>query len=119
MPHPSNYKRRLDPALVRPGRVDTEVEFKHASQVVSGELFKVFYPTEGAFPIKRLKAGESLLMQNGHEPPDKACTHVTAEEINSLANSFAAAIPESEFSPAEIQGKIDRYGKKGQDKRLT
>lgn len=36
---------------------------------------------------------------------EKSPTTLTENEVESLATAFAAAIPEYEFSPAQIQGK--------------
>lgn len=40
----TNHIEKLDPALIRPGRVDVKVEFKHASREQIDTLFTRFYP---------------------------------------------------------------------------
>eukprot|EP01087_Luapelamoeba_hula_P016859 TRINITY_DN5225_c0_g1_i1.p1 TRINITY_DN5225_c0_g1~~TRINITY_DN5225_c0_g1_i1.p1 ORF type:complete len:519 (+),score=98.68 TRINITY_DN5225_c0_g1_i1:97-1653(+) len=42
----TNHKKRLDPALLRPGRVDRDVHFPLASQAQSRGMFLRFYPDE-------------------------------------------------------------------------
>ncbi len=40
----TNKRERLDQALIRPGRVDKEVEFENATTAQACELFQLFYP---------------------------------------------------------------------------
>jgi len=40
----TNYRDRLDSALIRPGRVDMEVEFKDAGRWAALQLFENFFP---------------------------------------------------------------------------
>lgn len=40
----TNHPEKLDPALVRPGRVDVQVEIKNASKAQAGRLFRKFFP---------------------------------------------------------------------------
>lgn len=40
----TNHKERLDPALIRPGRVDVEVEFGNATREQAARLFSHFFP---------------------------------------------------------------------------
>src|SRR5258708_3607599 len=42
----TNKYLALDPALVRPGRLDVHIEFKSASKWQAAELFKRFYPSD-------------------------------------------------------------------------
>lgn len=39
----TNYRNRLDPALIRPGRVDVEMEFTNATAAQACKLFRLFY----------------------------------------------------------------------------
>jgi chaperone BCS1 len=43
----TNHAERLDPALIRPGRIDTRVEFGHAQPDQVNRLFRQFYKAEG------------------------------------------------------------------------
>lgn len=40
----SNHPEKLDPAVLRPGRVDMKVKFKTPSKDVAAQYFKTFYP---------------------------------------------------------------------------
>ena len=42
----TNYKEKLDPALLRPGRADVHILFNNASEKQMRELFRKFYPNE-------------------------------------------------------------------------
>ncbi|SMR51961.1 unnamed protein product [Zymoseptoria tritici ST99CH_3D1] len=73
----TNSPDSLDPALVRPGRIDMKILFAYASAEVSESLFlHIFQDTEGRTPHHGLAA---------------------------LANKFSALIPEDQLSPAEVQ----------------
>jgi mitochondrial chaperone BCS1 len=41
----TNHREKLDPALIRPGRIDHEVEFENATQKQAQELFERMYTT--------------------------------------------------------------------------
>ena len=42
----TNYLHRLDPALIRPGRVDVKQEIGHADADQIERMFRRFYPQE-------------------------------------------------------------------------
>jgi chaperone BCS1 len=93
-----NHKEKLDPALIRPGRADIEVEFKNATRAIYRDLFKVFYPVVGEFPVTHARATDVGTQEKSKDT-------ITKEEIDVLADQFASALPAGEFSPAQIQGK--------------
>jgi hypothetical protein len=45
----TNTVEKLDPALIRPGRVDRMVEFKYATKKQGHKLFSRFYPSVRTF----------------------------------------------------------------------
>ncbi len=47
----TNHRDRLDPALIRPGRIDYEVEFGYATEDQWAELCRRFFPDEEPVPI--------------------------------------------------------------------
>ncbi|GMI09340.1 hypothetical protein TrRE_jg10297, partial [Triparma retinervis] len=57
----TNHLERLDPALVRPGRVDLKVELSNATKDQAGELFARFFPSDGSGKVRfkeRVKDGQ-------------------------------------------------------------
>jgi chaperone BCS1 len=99
----SNNKEKLDPALIRPGRADIVVEFKNASHAVYRDLFKVFYPVVGEYPVTCARASDQMAVAS--EIAEKTKKPLTEQDIEDLANEFASALPEGEFSTAQVQGK--------------
>ncbi|KAH8756085.1 hypothetical protein F5883DRAFT_430046, partial [Diaporthe sp. PMI_573] len=87
----TNKPEILDDALIRPGRVDMQVEFTYVTrgtgeralrEDVRGRLKRFFYTPGGFLDI------------NGK--------YITTEEMKRIAADFATKIP-AEFSPAELQ----------------
>jgi chaperone BCS1 len=79
----TNYIDHLDEALIRPGRVDKTIVFKCADKKIAAQLFcTIFKQTT-----------------TGYEQPAKEAEDVA---IETLAEEFAARVPEEEFSPAKI-----------------
>jgi DNA polymerase III delta prime subunit len=77
----TNHREKLDPALIRPGRVDVEKEIRNASRKQIEGMFLRFYRITQPYP----------------EAPDP-------ETLKDLAKNFAAKLPEYEISMAKLQG---------------
>ena len=108
----TNKPENLDPALIRPGRVDLQVAFTNATQDQARELFERMYEYD-------------LHTGHAHAPSSPPSPHTTVngtavdgidgaaseeerlesrEEISEIAKKFASKIPAGVFSPAELQG---------------
>lgn len=87
----TNKPEKLDEALIRPGRVDLQVEFTYATQEQAQELFERMY-----------EADSEVEESPGHFR-DANGQALTNEEMRRAAADFASKIPAG-FSPAELQG---------------
>ncbi|KAI9204308.1 BCS1 N terminal-domain-containing protein [Polychytrium aggregatum] len=76
----TNHIEKLDPALIRPGRVDVKVLLDLATSSQAQGLFDQFYP---------------------HDE--------TSSEIMELSIEFARGIPDRTYSMAQLQGYLMRY----------
>ncbi|KAJ3498209.1 hypothetical protein NLG97_g1308 [Lecanicillium saksenae] len=84
----TNHKELLDAALIRPGRIDLNIEFNLTDSIMAAELFKFMYkPVAGAKPL----------------------TGVRADVLARCAAEFAALVPEFEFSSAQITSYLLQY----------
>jgi len=111
----TNHAEKLDPALLRPGRVDMTVTFGYTSKADIEELFSAIYSTlEGDSGTKKQrlqqyqKRTEELANGNGaavvaHE---KKKAEMDAQRVSRLAAEFASKVPGGEFTAAEIQGYL-------------
>ena len=132
----TNKYSSLDPALCRPGRMDLHIEFKLASKYQARELFSRFYlPSQSEDDAKSIAKTRT---DSGYSTgsPSETCSHsstpveskypeeklsvvgqrhrrrspqLSLQEIDDLANQFAEAIPEREFSMSSLQGYLMTY----------
>ncbi|KAJ3720308.1 P-loop containing nucleoside triphosphate hydrolase protein [Lentinula raphanica] len=121
----TNKFSSLDPALRRPGRMDVHIEFKLASKYQARELFyRFFHPGDVVTGIDDDESdsdesdGSSDSGYSSRDKPEKVqlieietpTVHdkdkLTNGKLRSLANEFADAIPEHEFSMAALQGYL-------------
>jgi chaperone BCS1 len=120
----TNHIEKLDPALLRPGRVDLSIYFGRAGLAVLTGMFKAIYATVGdesfeapeQSDIKEsFTVSESAIKTQSNATSGKAYrgrmrSHgKTEREISDLATKFAELVPEDVFTPAEIQGYLLRH----------
>ena len=123
----TNRYQSLDPALIRPGRMDIHVEFRLASRHQAKELYKRFYlpdasdavtmddeeaSSDSGYDSPTMDASDPI----GDEPPKyNGITHLarapklSKKRIERLAEEFATRIPERVLSMASLQGYLMSY----------
>ncbi|PGH36455.1 hypothetical protein GX50_00640 [[Emmonsia] crescens] len=109
----TNHMENLDPALLRPGRVDMTVHFEYAATNTIQDLYRAIYTKVDG----DIKYSTSKRFQNGSTKPStqaqtKSITqsnNFSPEEIDSFAQDFASRIPAGKYTPAEIQGYLLRH----------
>ncbi|KAF7136913.1 hypothetical protein CNMCM5793_006575 [Aspergillus hiratsukae] len=89
----TNYRDKLDGALLRPGRVDMEVAFDYASTPVVQGYFLAFYAPNGHD-------------QSGTSDSDQNAEFNAEPELITLSVKFARHIPGGRFTPAQIQNYL-------------
>ncbi|WEW54664.1 hypothetical protein PRK78_000084 [Emydomyces testavorans] len=100
----TNCKKSLDPALLRPGRVDMEVSFGFVDQAAIQQVFLAFYVTPDEV---RATKGVSTVNDSYH-----TCDGVSPDakngknDITSLAIEFSKHVPSGKFTPADIQNYL-------------
>ena len=99
----TNHPEKLDPALVRPGRVDMKICFSLCKKEQIRELFVRMYAAGEDDPV--MKKLEKLQMING------SLKKLDRSDIEKLAVDFAGRLAEDTFTPAEIQNHLMRYKK--------
>ena len=115
----TNFPEKLDEALIRPGRVDLKVEFTLATKQQIRELFLRMYTSDKAISARPKPKKVSEIVAPAIYEADEAAIPGgqvqlpgTTEKgepskgftLSQLAAQFAMRLPETTFSPAEIQG---------------
>ncbi|KAF1976644.1 P-loop containing nucleoside triphosphate hydrolase protein [Bimuria novae-zelandiae CBS 107.79] len=90
----TNHIERLDPALIRPGRVDMKVELYLADEDMINQLFFFVYNHPSKTNIRDDESGR-IIPQPGEGAVDDC-------ELLHLGQEFVAKVPKLEFSPAKI-----------------
>jgi len=80
----------LDPALLRPGRIDRKIQYKLATREQATALFLRFFP-------------QSYITFEDSEASSVAEKQF---KLGELAKTFSQGVPEYEFSTAELQGYL-------------
>ncbi|KAB8256522.1 BCS1 N terminal-domain-containing protein [Aspergillus pseudonomiae] len=103
----TNHPEKLDPALLRPGRVDMSIQFGYAEPSDIKELSTAIYSTlEGDVRSARAKRPKGKKEQVTSEVP---WHQFSRKQIQSLADEFLALVPGGQCTAAEIQGYLLNY----------
>lgn len=98
----TNHRDRLDSALIRPGRVDMEVEFRSATPKQAVALFRRFFPEAGDAVseqvAKRLPRNVSMAALQGHFIVHKRDFHAAIERLFSLGTPNESTTEEGRTS---------------------
>lgn len=97
----------LDPALVRPGRVDMQVYFGHLTKQCAREMFVRMFDMD----VPGLQESDDLtklLDDRASHADDKHEYPRGPTNVAELAQQFAAMLPEGKLTPAEVQGFLLR-----------
>lgn len=111
----TNHRERLDPALIRPGRVDVQIEFGFANKEtirrVFHELYKGFEQSPPSLGTPRRHSYDDVdpifqpsPVESVHSEYMFPYEEKESESIASLAERFASTVPAGIFTPAELQG---------------
>ncbi|KAF3925352.1 Paraplegin [Dactylellina cionopaga] len=97
----TNRRESLDGALIRPGRVDMEIEFGRANNEVLEQIFIQLYSGKKqnvsslALEQEQKKSEKEMIAEAAHK-----------HEVEELAKKFAQIMPENRFTPAEVQNYL-------------
>ena len=91
----SNSPEALDPAMIRPGRIDVKTYFGNASREVLANMFKHIFVRN---PVESAQRKDVHIDKTSSVPNDNY--------IGELATDFASSVPSDMFSPAEVQGYL-------------
>lgn len=109
----TNHIEKLDPALLRPGRVDMTICFGYSDTESIKYLFCSIYG--GSQLGKTKSAMNGVQKQQHHRQDPKLKLESNREDVNKLAAEFSSRVPSGEFTAAEIQGYLLKHKHKPHD----
>ncbi|KAI8637407.1 P-loop containing nucleoside triphosphate hydrolase protein [Parasitella parasitica] len=91
-----NDVNRLQPALLRPGRIDMKMELGYADKTQINKMFWRFMGEDDIEPIDENDA-------DADDAEKKKSKTIYSQELNDLAQKFTDMIPDLQVTPAELQ----------------
>jgi hypothetical protein len=92
----TNHLEKLDPALIRPGRIDVKFEMTLATQPMIAQMFRHFY-SHGAATSSQDNTISSCPESASGENCVQQCS------IHAMSESFSRLVPSKKFSMASVQ----------------
>lgn len=117
----TNHPEKLDPALIRPGRVDMKIQFTLAGKDAIGGLFERMFEDYSTRPIRSPSPSLTSSPQGTKTLPSSTSPESGSEKkgrdeieaalakkqkLKEMTAEFVKFVPELTFSPAEIQGYL-------------
>ena len=99
----TNHVEKLDPALIRPGRVDVKFELTLATQPMISQMFRHFYG-QGTVAQDSESTLEACIADTCAQ-----CAHVGQCNIHAMSEAFSQLVPSKKFSMASIQVYLMQY----------
>ncbi|KAJ7263450.1 P-loop containing nucleoside triphosphate hydrolase protein [Mycena rebaudengoi] len=94
----TNHIEQLDPALIRPGRMDMKIQYGLATSAQLEQMFDRFYPYNDESSAELGPSIGCYFSSTGER--------LGAEVLAGLAKDFAEAIPAARYSIAQLQGYL-------------
>ncbi|KAI9015981.1 hypothetical protein DFJ74DRAFT_757833 [Hyaloraphidium curvatum] len=127
----TNHIERLDPALIRPGRIDVQVLFDRASQWQAAELFRKFYGGISLEDVEASRVAQAIVESSGqgNEPPtyaaamDAKAASATAQSAEKsmvkMSTGEHASGPFPNITPSELDGLAQAFAAQIPDKAFS
>jgi chaperone BCS1 len=105
----TNEYHALDPALIRPGRMDLHIEFTYSSKAQAETLFKRFFPV--AVNDDDISQEKPVATRSDEDEDEDALLPelLSRTQRDKLAAQFGEAVPDREFAMADLQGLLMRF----------